>query len=170
PNSIEMNIGIIREGKTPPDKRVPLSPEQCAQLLAEYPNLTIEVQSSPIRKFTDEDYKAHGIKVVESLENCEVILGVKEVPINMLIPNKTYFFFSHTIKEQPYNRKLLQAILAKKIRLVDYEVLTAPAGQRLIGFGRYAGIVGCYNGFLAYGKRSGRYALKPAHLCEDRKE
>lgn len=165
-----MKIGIIREGKNPPDKRVPLSPQQCQQLLSQYSNLTIKVQPSPIRCFNDSEYERLGINLQEDLSDCEVLLGVKEVPIEMLIPNKTYLFFSHTYKKQEYNRDLLKAILAKKIRLIDYEMLKDKGGKRLLGFGRYAGIVGAYNGFRAYGKASGRFDLKPAHACRDRRE
>lgn len=161
-------IGIIREGKVPHDKRVPLTPEQILTVKAKYPNVEIVVQTSPIRCFDDEWYKRVGVEVVESLDDCDLILGVKEVNISDLIPNKKFMFFSHTCKLQPYNQKLLQAILDKRIQLIDYEVLKDDKGKRLIGFGRYAGIVGCYNGFLTYGLKSGMYELKPAHVCEDR--
>ncbi|MFT6175183.1 MAG: alanine dehydrogenase, partial [Cryomorphaceae bacterium] len=137
-------IGIIREGKTPPDKRVPLTPAQCKHLIAKYSDIEILVESSPIRAFKDEDYEKAGLKVVDDVSDCSILFGVKEVPLELLIPNKTYFFFSHTYKKQPYNRDLLRAILDKKIRLIDYEVLTTENGRRLIGFGRYAGIVGAY--------------------------
>ncbi|HKK39626.1 MAG TPA: NAD(P)-dependent oxidoreductase [Cryomorphaceae bacterium] len=163
-------IGIIREGKTPPDKRVPLTPAQCRQLIEIYPDIELLVESSPIRAFKDKEYADAGIQVVEDVSDCSVLFGVKEVPLEMLIPNKTYFFFSHTYKKQPYNRDLLRTILSKKIRLIDYEVLTDRQGRRLIGFGRYAGIVGAYNALLAAGKKFERYQLKPAHECEDRKE
>lgn len=165
-----MKFGIIREGKTPPDKRVPLSPEQCVQFKKQFPNAELVVQPSAIRAFTNEAYSNAGITLQENLSDCDVLMGVKEVPLDMLIPNKTYLFFSHTFKLQPYNSKLLRTILEKKIRLIDYEVLTNTKGKRLIGFGRYAGVVGCYNGFLAYGKKTGRYALKPAHQCANRVE
>lgn len=165
-----MKIGIIREGKTPPDKRVPLSPEQCERIINEYPNVEIYVEKSEIRKFRDSEYERLGVAVVDNVEHCDVLMGVKEVPIEQLIPNKKYLFFSHTFKKQPYNRKLLKAILDKNIQLIDWEVITNSKGQRLIAFGRYAGIVGAYNGFLAYGKKSGNYDLKPAHACEDRAE
>ena len=163
-------IGIIREGKVPPDQRVPLAPKQCREVLDNFPGLDLVVQPSPVRKYTAQQYTNFQIPLQEDLSDCDVIMGVKEVPIDMLIPNKTYFFFSHTIKEQPYNRDLLRAILDKNIRLVDWETLTARSGRRLIGFGRYAGIVGCYNGFIAEGRRSGRYELKPAYQCYDRLE
>jgi alanine dehydrogenase len=163
-------IGLIKEGKTPPDKRVPLTPAQCRQLLDRYPDIDLTVESSSIRAFRDEEYERAGVEVVEDMSDRDVLLGVKEVPLDMLIPGKTYFFFSHTYKKQPYNRDLLNAILDKKIRLIDYEVLTNEQGKRLIGFGRYAGIVGAYNGLLAVGKKYGRYELKSAHECDDRKE
>jgi len=163
-------IGIIREGKTPPDKRVPLTPAQCKHLIAKYSDIEILVESSPIRAFKDEDYEKAGLKVVDDVSDCSILFGVKEVPVELLIPSKTYFFFSHTYKKQPYNRDLLRAILDKKIRLIDYEVLTTENGRRLIGFGRYAGIVGAYNALLAAGKKFECYDLKPAHMCEDRKE
>lgn len=163
-------IGIIREGKTPPDKRVPLSPEQCEHIMNNLSDVEIYVEKSEIRKFKDEDYSKIGIAVVDDVSDCDILMGVKEVPINELIPNKKYLFFSHTFKEQPYNRDLLKAIIDKNIQLIDWEVITNARGQRLIAFGRYAGIVGCYNGFLTYGKKSGAYDLKPAHQCEDRAE
>lgn len=165
-----IKFGIIREGKNPPDKRVPLTPRQCKVLLTTYPEMEIKVQPSPIRAFKDEDYTKAGITLQEDLTDCDILLGVKEVPLDMLIPNKTYLFFSHTYKKQPYNKKLLQTILQKNIRLIDYEMLKEPAGKRLLGFGRYAGIVGAYNAFRAWGQMTGDYELKPAHLCEDRRE
>lgn len=165
-----MKIALLREGKIPADKRVALSPKQCLEVLKQYPGLVLVVQPSPIRKFTDQDYLDLGIVLQEDLSDCDVLIGVKEVPKKDLIPHKTYFYFSHTIKEQPYNKLLLLKMLSLNIRMIDYEVLTNQKSKRLIGFGRYAGIVGCYNGFLAYGKRTSSFSLKPAHLCEDRKE
>ena len=165
-----MKIALLREGKIPADKRAALSPKQCLEVLKQYPGLVLVVQPSPIRKFTDQDYLDLGIILQEDLSDCDVLIGVKEVPKKDLIPHKTYFYFSHTIKEQPYNKSLLLKMLSLNIRMIDYEVLTNEKSKRLIGFGRYAGIVGCYNGFLAYGKRTSSFSLKPAHLCEDRKE
>ena len=163
-----MKLGVIREGKNPPDKRVVLTPQQCQYIATNYPTIELKVQKSEIRKFKDEEYSALGIPVVDTVEDCDVLLGVKEVPINELIPNKKYLFFSHTFKEQPYNRNLLNAILEKNIQLIDWEVITNEKGKRLIAFGRYAGIVGCYNGFIGFGKKHGLYSLKRAHECEDR--
>lgn len=165
-----MKIGIIREGKVPPDKRVPFTPEQCKKILEKYTSVELYVQRSPIRAFEDEEYAKLGINLVDGLANCDIIFGVKEVNIQDLLPNKKYFFFSHTIKKQPYNRGLLLAVLEKNIQLIDYECLTKKSGARLVGFGRYAGIVGAYNSFLAYGKQNDTYELKAAHRCANRSE
>ena len=128
------------------------------------------VQNSQVRRFKADEFEKNGIELVDSVADCDVLMGVKEVPIADLIPNKTYFFFSHTTKKQPYNRNLLKAMLAKNITMVDYEGLTNENGFRLIGFGRYAGVVGCYNSFYAYGQRTGAFNLKRAFECHDRKE
>ncbi len=161
-----MRIGIIREGKTPPDSRVPLTPEQCAYLANHFP-LNLLIQPSPIRSFSDEEYREHGIQLSENLFQCDILMGVKEVQIDDLLPAKTYFFFSHTIKKQDYNRKLLQAVLAKKIRLIDYEVLTDGRGRRLIAFGKFAGMVGAHNALWTYGRRSGKFDLRRMKDCRD---
>ena len=118
-----IKLGVIREGKVPPDFRVPLTPKQCKAIEVLYPEVKVVVQRSPIRTYPDASYAEQGIELVDSLEDCDYIFGVKEVQIADLIPNKTFFFFSHTFKKQPYNRDLLNAVLDKKIRLVDYEVL-----------------------------------------------
>ena len=165
-----MKIGVLKEEKVPADKRVPLTPEQCRRLLDTYPDIEISVKSSAIRCFSDAMYIAEGIDVVDDLNDCDVLIGVKEVPKESLIANKTYLYFSHTIKEQFYNRELLLKMLQLNVSMVDYEVLKNKKGERLLGFGRYAGIVGAYNGFLTYGLKSGKYNLKEAHNCEDRIE
>ncbi|HYQ55703.1 MAG TPA: NAD(P)-dependent oxidoreductase [Draconibacterium sp.] len=165
-----MIVGILREGKTPPDKRVPLTPQQCVEVQQKFPNVSIVVQPSPIRCFNDEEYSALGITLKEDLSDCDILLGVKEVRIEDFLPGKTYLFFSHTIKKQAYNRKLLQSVLEKNIQLVDYEVLTDKEGFRIIGFGRFAGLVGAYSGFRAFGLKYNLFNLKPAHECEDLKE
>ena len=158
-----MKIGLSRERKNPPDKRVALSPIQCIALQNRYPNTKILVESSPSRAFSDQQYREVGIEVVNDLQGAEIIFNIKELPADALIPGKTYFFFSHTIKKQPYNREMLKSILTKNITLIDYEILQYENGQRVLGFGRFAGIVGTYNGFLAYGKKHGLFTLKPAH-------
>ena len=163
----KMKIGLIKEGKVPVDRRVALPPEHAQKVLETYPNVEIVAQESDIRCFPDREYEDSGIKIVQSLEDCDVIFGVKEVPLPSLIAGKTYFFFSHTIKKQSYNRSLLQEVLQKKIRLIDYETLTAKNGKRIIAFGRWAGIVGAYNGILTYGKRYNLFELRRAHECFD---
>jgi len=165
-----VKVALIKEGKVPPDKRVALTPQQCVALMEQFPQLKIVAQKSDVRAIADSEYVAAGIEVQEDVSDYDIMIGVKEVNIEDLIPNKTYLFFSHTFKKQPYNRELLRAILDKQIRLVDYEVLTYPNGGRVLGFGRYAGIVGAYNSLLAYGKKTGLYDLKPAHQCADRIE
>lgn len=163
-------LGVIKETKTPPDKRVPLTPAQCVDVMKRFPEVEVIVEKSDIRSYKDEEYAAQGVRLVDRAFEADILMGVKEVKIDYLLPNKKYFFFSHTFKKQPYNRKLLQAILEKKIQLIDYETLTDKNKHRIIGFGRYAGIVGCYNGFLAYGKKHGLFTLKPAYQCADRRE
>ncbi|HDR50189.1 MAG TPA: alanine dehydrogenase, partial [Mariniphaga anaerophila] len=158
-------LGIKKEEKTPPDNRVPLTPEQCVEVQRKFTDIQVIVQSSHVRCFSDEEYREKGIPVQEDVSDCDVLMGVKEVPISDLLPGKIYFFFSHTIKKQEYNRKLLQTILQKKIQLVDYEVLTDKNGFRIIGFGRFAGLVGAYNGLRALGLRRNIFDLKPAHQC-----
>lgn len=164
-----MKIALIREDKIPVDRRVPLTPAQAKQVKAKF-GVEVVAQTSPVRCFEDATYEAEGIPVVSDVSDCDILLGVKEVPKENLIPHKTYFYFSHTIKEQPYNRDLLRRMLALNIRMVDYEVLTDEKGARVIAFGRYAGIVGAYNGILTYGKRYNAFDLKPAHECYDMEE
>ena len=159
-------IGLIKEGKVPIDRRVPLTPSQ-AKSVKENFKVDLVVQSSDIRCFTDQDYIDEGLEIVDSVEDCDIILGVKEVPIGDLIANKTHFFFSHTIKKQDYNRDLLRTILNNKIRLIDWETLTNGNGNRIIAFGRWAGIVGAYNGLWALGKRYNLYELRRAFECFD---
>ncbi|QIX61377.1 alanine dehydrogenase [Hymenobacter lutimineralis] len=162
-----VTIGLIREGKTPPDKRVPLTPKKCVEALAQYPGLRIVVQASPIRCFADQEYQDLGVPVQPDVADCDILMGVKEVPIPQLIPNKTYLFFSHTVKKQPANRELLRQVLQKNITLIDYELLTNEQGERIVAFGRWAGIVGAYNGLLTYGRKHNLFRLKPAYECID---
>lgn len=162
-----MKFGIIKERKNPPDRRVVLSPTECQNVLSVFPEAQLSVESSPIRVFKDEEYQEKGVSISQNIENCDVLLGVKEVPIEALIPNKKYFFFSHTIKKQPYNRPLLNAILDKNIELYDHEVITNSKGQRLVAFGRYAGIVGAYNGIRAYGLKFDVFNLPKAETLKD---
>ena len=160
-------IGLIREGKIPIDRRVPLTPAQAKTVMSRFPGVEVVAERSDIRCFHDKEYEREGIRLVDSLDDCDIILGVKEVPVDVLIPGKTYFFFSHTIKKQPYNRGLLQEILGRNITLVDYETLTERTGKRIIAFGRWAGIVGAYNGIWTFGQRYNLFNTRRAHTCFD---
>jgi len=155
-----IRIGLIKEGKHPADNRVALTPAQCKWIHKQIADVKIVVQSSPHRCFTDKEYAAAGVEVKEDMSYCDVFFGIKEVPVDMLLPGKTYLFFSHTKKKQPQNQKLLRAIVDKKITLIDYECLEHEDGQRIIGFGFFAGVVGAHNGLMAYGKRTGLYNLE----------
>ena len=163
-----MKIALIKERKNPPDRRVVLTPAQAKALKEKYPQLEIVVEKSPHRAYSDDEYRAAGIPVVDDVSDADVLLGVKEVPVDALIPGKKYFFFSHTIKKQPHNRKLLQAILEKNINLYDHETLTDRNGIRLVAFGKYAGQVGAYNAIRTYGLKSGLFELPKAIDLKDK--
>lgn len=165
-----MKFGIIREGKVPPDRRVVFSPTALEKFKTLYPEAEFKVQSSPIRIFADQEYMDKGFEVAEDMSDCDVLFGVKEVPLDQLIPNKTYFFFSHTIKKQPYNKKLLQKCLELNIRLIDHETLVDQNGVRLIGFGRYAGIVGTYNAFRAFGIKFELFSISKAEQLKSKQD
>ncbi|MEO6548435.1 MAG: NAD(P)-dependent oxidoreductase [Ferruginibacter sp.] len=155
-----LTIGLIREGKVPADNRVALTPAQCKWVHKNVPEMQVKAQHSDIRCYSDKEYESAGVKVSEDMSDCDILMGIKEVPIQMLITDKTYLFFSHTKKLQPYNQPLLKAILQKKITLIDYECLEHIDGTRIIGFGFFAGIVGAHNAMLAYGNRTGEYQLQ----------
>lgn len=157
-----MKFGIIKERKSPPDRRVVFSPSALLLLKNKFPTIELKVESSDIRVFTDAEYTEKGFEVSDNMDDCDVLLGVKEVPVEALIPNKKYFFFSHTIKKQAYNRKLLQACIDKNIELYDHETIVDANNTRLIGFGRYAGIVGAYNGIRAFGLKFELFSLPKA--------
>ncbi|MFQ6600096.1 NAD(P)-dependent oxidoreductase [Flavobacterium sp. C3NV] len=157
-----MKFGIIKERKNPPDRRVVFSPNELAKLKQTYHDAVVEVESSDIRIFSDVQYKSMGITVTDDVSGSDVLFGVKEVPVESLIPNKAYFFFSHTIKKQPYNQKLLKAILEKNIDLYDHETIVDDQNRRLIGFGKYAGMVGVYNGIRAFGIKFELFKLPKA--------
>ncbi|MEO5891509.1 MAG: alanine dehydrogenase, partial [Ferruginibacter sp.] len=155
-----LKIGLIREGKIPADSRVALTPAQCKWLQRNFTDVKVKVQHSAIRCYSDKEYQAAGVEVAENMFDCDVLMGIKEVPVEMLIREKTYLFFSHTKKLQPFNQELLRSIIEKKITLVDYECLEHIDGTRIIGFGFFAGIVGAHNGMLAYGNRTGLFKLQ----------
>ena len=165
-----MKFGIIKERKNPPDRRVVFTPEELVRLQKEHPDAVVKVESSAIRVFNDAAYKKLGIVVVDDISDCDVFFGVKEIPVEYLIPNKKYFFFSHTIKKQIHNRKLLQTILAKNIELYDHETIVDDKNRRLIGFGRYAGIVGAYNGFRAFGIKYDLFNLPKAETLQTKED
>ena len=165
-----IKLGILKETKTPPDRRVPITPVLADKVLRNFLNIDLVVQPSELRCFKDEEYDYLNIDLQADLSDCDVLMGVKEVKIDKLIPEKTYMFFSHVAKKQPYNRDLLRAILNKKITLIDYEYLTYPNGMRIVAFGRWAGIVGAYNALRARGERTNNFALKPAYKCHDMEE
>ena len=162
-------FGVIKERKNPPDRRVVFSPNGLKSVITKFPQASFVVESSSVRVFKDTEYENAGFTISDNLSDCDVLLGVKEVPISALIPNKKYFFFSHTIKKQPYNRDLLNAILEKNIELYDHEVIVGERGFRLIGFGKYAGIVGAYNGLRAWGIKHNTFALPKAETLNDQR-
>jgi len=162
-----MKIGIIKEGKIPADNRVALTPAQCRWLQENFTNCQVLVQPSATRCFSDREYSLAGIQLTDSLDECDVLLGIKEVPPGDIIPRKKYLFFSHTCKQQPHNQKLLQSILRQDCTLIDYECLKHEDGHRIIGFGFFAGIVGAHNGMLAYGNRTGAYRLQRVYQQRD---
>ena len=162
-----LKIGLIREGKIPADNRVALTPAQCKWMHINHPEIGIVVQHCENRCFSDKEYQLAGVKVSEDISDCDILIGIKEVPVNMLIEEKKYLFFSHTKKLQPHNQNLLKAIIAKKITLVDYECLEHEDGKRIIGFGFFAGIVGAHNGMMAYGKRTGTFNLEKVNSSKN---
>jgi alanine dehydrogenase len=167
---MSMKFGIIKERKNPPDRRVVFSPKKLEEFQTKFTAAALFVESSAIRIFSDNQYKAAGFEIIEDMSCCDVLFGVKEVPLEALISDKKYFFFSHTIKKQPYNRDLLNAILDKNIELYDHETIIKENGTRLIGFGRYAGIVGAYNGFRAIGLKNKSFNLPKADSLDNRQE
>lgn len=162
-----ITIGLIREGRIPPDKRVAFTPVQAEEIVQRFNHVKLVCQASTVRCFKDEEYESLDIPIVKSVADCDILMGIKEVQLPDLLANKIYLFFSHTLKKQPHNKKLLQEILRKKIRMIDYETLKDSQGNRLVAFGRFAGIVGAYNGLLTYGKRFGLFSIRRAFECFD---
>lgn len=168
--SDKISIALIREEKIPEDNRVAFTPRQCKWVQERYPQIKFIVQPSPIRCFNDSEYLQEGIELKEDISDCDILMGIKEVPVAKLWPGKTYLLFSHTRKKQLHNRKLMHAFIDKKITLIDYECLTHDDGQRIIGFGFFAGVVGAHNGLLAYGKKTGLFDFKQVYEYHDFKE
>jgi alanine dehydrogenase len=165
----KIKIGLLREERVPSDRRVALSPSQCIEAMRKF-KIEIVVQPSYVRCFSNKEYQQQGLKLQEDLTDCNILIGIKEVPPHLLLAHKTYLIFSHTIKKQPHNKRLLQTVLQKNIKLIDYEALINEKGERTIAFGYYAGLVGCYNGLMMYGMRTNTYLLKRAFLCNDWEE
>ena len=167
-------IAIIRESRSD-DRRTPLVPAHIKELLSTYSDLSISVQPSEHRCFSDQEYKEQGAIIAEDLSACNLVLGVKEIEPDLLIPSKSYMFFSHTSKIQPDNsaaaqgtpgmdkKELLKEILKKKITLIDYENIRDDLSRRYLGFGRFAGIVGCYNSLNLYLETLGQKPMPRAH-------
>jgi alanine dehydrogenase len=166
----KFRIGLVMETKNPPDKRVAIPPAQVKELKSQFPNVEVVAQPSDLRCFKDCEYVDAGIELRNDLSDCDLLIGVKEVKIDAFIPGKTYLFFAHVAKKQPHNRPLLQAIIDKKVTLLDHEYLTNTKGERLVAFGHWAGIVGAYNGLLAYGRKTGQFELQRAKDCHDYQE
>jgi alanine dehydrogenase len=162
-----LRVGILRETKNPPDRRVPLTPPQIVALEELYPNVEFFVQPSDYRCYSNEEYEYLDIPLKEDLHDCDILMGVKEVDKRIFISGKTYLFFAHVVKKQPHNLEMFREMVAKKLRLIDFEYLTTDNGQRVVAFGRYAGIVGAYNGLRARGIKTNRFKLKPAYQCHD---
>jgi saccharopine dehydrogenase (NAD+, L-lysine forming) len=163
----KITIGLLREGKVPPDRRVPFTPSQAIEIEQRFPHVKIICQQSSIRCYADEEYQKAGIETASDVSSCTILMGIKEVQVADLVPEKTYLFFSHTLKKQPHNQKLIRAALSKKIRLIDYEALKDSLGNRLVAFGRFAGIVGAYNALWAYGLRNKSISIRRAYECFD---
>ena len=166
----KFKIGLVKETKTPPDRRVALPPAQAVELMKRFSNVEVVAQPSELRCYKDSEYTEAGIKLQNDISDCDLLIGVKEVKIDALISNKTYLFFAHVAKKQPHNQKLIKAIAEKGITLLDHEYITNQKGERLVAFGRWAGIVGAYNAMRARGIRTDRYNLRPAHECHDYKD
>lgn len=160
-----ISIGILRETIKTSERRVPLTPWQISRFMKDNPQVRFVVQPSGSRCFTDDEYRQEGIVLCEDLSGCQLLMGIKEVNPYALIPGKTYAFFAHVAKKQPHNQRLLQYLIRKKNSLIDYEFITNDQGSRLIAFGRWAGIVGAYNGIRAWGLRYDAWDIKPAWQC-----
>jgi alanine dehydrogenase len=165
-----IKLGLLREGKIPADNRVALTPAQCKWIHKTSNEVKVIAQASPDRCHADREYVSAGVEVAEDISDCDILFGIKEVPVPALIPGKTYLFFSHTKKQQPYNQAMFHAILDKKVTLIDYECLEHEDGQRILGFGFFAGVVGAHNGIMAYGRRSGLYNLDRVHAQKSFRE
>lgn len=159
-----MKIGLVKETKYPIDNRVALTPNQIKSLIDTFPHVSFVVQSSDIRAYTDQDYSKLNIQVVENLDDCDILFGIKEVNTDSLLTNKHYFFFGHIAKMQAYNRNLLKSMISKMITFTDYEYLVDNDGKRVCAFGWWAGAVGVYYTLRGYGLKYNLYELPKPDL------
>ena len=162
-----LRVGILRETKNPPDRRVPLTPPQIVALEELYPNVEFFVQPSDYRCYSNEEYEYLDIPLKEDLRDCDILMGVKEVDKRTFLAGKTYLFFAHVAKKQPHNLDMFKSMAENKLSFIDFEYLTTDKGQRVVAFGRHAGIVGAYNGLRARGIKTNKFKLKPAYQCHD---
>jgi Alanine dehydrogenase/PNT, N-terminal domain len=166
----KIKFGVLKETKNPPDRRVAVTPRIAKKITEQFPNVDLFIQKSDYRAIGNEEYEKLGLNLVDDVSHCDILIGVKEVAKPELIANKSYIYFSHTAKKQPYNRELLQKNIELGLTLMDHEYFTEENGARVVAFGRWAGIVGAFNGLIAYGKKFGLYNLKRAKECHDYKE
>lgn len=160
-----MKIALLKERKASGDARVLFSPKQLAEITQQYPQHQFTVESSNTRAFTDSEYRNYGIEVTQNLNDTDVLLGIKEVPLPALIPHKTYFFFSHTTKMQPHNKTYLEGLKKSQITFYDYENFTDDNSKRLISFGKNAGLIGAYQSMRTYGLKNKLFTLpSPSNL------
>ena len=162
-----LRVGILRETRNPADRRVPLTPPQIVALQELYPHVEFLVQPSDFRCYSNEEYEYLNILLKEDLSKCDILMGVKEVDKRTFIPGKTYLFFAHVAKKQPHNLEMFKSMSDNNLSLIDFEYLTTDEGQRVVAFGRHAGIVGAYNALRARGIKTNRFKLKPAYQCHD---
>ncbi len=166
----KIKVGVLHETKTPPDKRAAITPNTAVEILKRFSNVELYIQPSDLRAFKDEEYRAKGLTLKQDLSDCDILIGVKEVKIEALIPDKKYLFFAHIAKKQEHNKPLIKALMQKRITMIDYEYLTDKQNRRLVAFGYWAGVVGAYNGMRAWGKRTGEFDIKAANEYHDKKE
>ena len=147
-----MILGIRNEDKSKWERRVPLIPEHIKRLIEE--GYKVIVEPSTHRYIENTEFEKAGAIVTEDINNADIIIGVKEIPKEKIEKNKIYMFFSHTIKGQEYNMPMLKTLLEKKCTLIDYELIKdTTTGERLIFFGRFAGIAGMIETLYAAGQK-----------------
>lgn len=159
-----MKVGILRETKTPEDNRVALTPSQIKELSERFPEIEFKVQSSDSRCFKDDEYRENGIEVLGDVNDCDLLIGIKEVDKDLILPDKYYLFFGHIAKMQEYNKPLFKKLIDQKTTFTDYEYLVDEQGLRVVAFGWFAGIVGVYYTLMGWGHKNKIYQLPLPHL------